>query len=132
MNKRGLIFIILIISVIGIFTLAGNANKNAKITTMPTVSQNENIPETIVTVANTGFNPQAVKIKVGTKVVWMNKSGSMVTVNSASHPAHTAYPSLNLGQFPNGSSVSLVFDKPGTYKYHNHLNPTQFGSVTVE
>lgn len=138
MNKIGLILIILVLVGAGIFLLGNNnkqANKNISTTPMPTVNQatgNENATEATVTVANSGFEPQSLTVKIGTKVVWMNKSGAEATVNSAQHPTHLVYPPLNLGQFAQDSSVSLVFDKPGEYKYHNHLNPTQFGSITVE
>ncbi len=88
--------------------------------------------ETTVTVSATGFQPQTVTIKVGEKVTWVNKSGATVSINSAVHPTHLVYPPLNLGTVADGASVSLVFPKAGTYKYHNHLNPTQFGTVVVE
>lgn len=80
----------------------------------------------------TGFDPQEVKVKVGTKVTWVNKSGHAGNVSSAVHPTHQVYPKLNLGNFDDGESLELVFDEKGTFKYHNHLNPTQFGSVVVE
>jgi len=69
---------------------------------------------------------------VGTKVVWIKKSGAVATVNSADHPTHLVYPPINMGEFKDGTSVQLVFDKPGTYKYHNHLIPSQTGTVVVE
>ena len=85
-----------------------------------------------VTLASSGFDPKAVTVKAGTRVIWLNKSGGGATVNSAVHPTHQVYPPLNLGEFPDGSSVQLVFDKAGTYKYHNHLNPSQTGTVVAE
>lgn len=90
-------------------------------------------PETkSVALTSSGFGPQSLTVKVGTKVVWTNRSGTAATVNSASHPTHLVYPLLNLGNFGNGDTLSLVFDKPGTYKYHNHLNAGQTGMVVVE
>lgn len=85
-----------------------------------------------IAVTKNGFDPDTVIIKAGTKVVWINQSGESATVNSAVHPTHLLYPPLNLGQFNDGSTVNLVFDKPGKYTYHNHLNPTQTGTVIVE
>lgn len=84
-----------------------------------------------VTVTASGFNPQVVSIKAGTKVVWVNKSGQTVNVSSDPHPTHTAYPPLNLGNFDDGEQVSLIFDKPGRYGYHNHLDASQTGTVEV-
>lgn len=85
-----------------------------------------------ITLTADGFSPKTLTIPTGTKVSWTNQSGSDGTVNSSPHPTHTDYPPLNLGNLPNGGTVSLVFDKPGTYKYHNHLNSTQFGTIIVE
>ncbi len=108
-------------------------------TSTPTVSTSSAQPtteapakEAMVTLTKDGFSPQTVTIKVGTKVTWTNKSGDIATVNSDPHPQHTAYPSLNLGEFNDGETLSFIFTKPGTYGYHNHLNPTSTGTVTVE
>lgn len=88
--------------------------------------------ETVVNETADGYKPKTVTVKVGAKVVWTNKSGEVGDVSSAQHPTHLVYPPLNLGNFDDGASVSLVFDKPGTYKYHDHLNPSRFGTVVVE
>lgn len=86
----------------------------------------------VVKVSATGFSPKEVKIKVGEVVTWMNDDTAMHNVSSAPHPTHTAYSPLNLGNIPAGSKVSLTFPTAGTYKYHDHLNPSLTGSVTVE
>ena len=78
------------------------------------------------------FSSVTVTIKTGSKVVWTNKSGGMATVNSDPHPQHTDYQPLNLGRFSDGGTLELVFDKAGTYKYHNHLDASQAGTVIVE
>lgn len=98
----------------------------------PTSSPSASQTTSIVTETNTGFTPQTVTVKTGEKVTWTNKSGAMGNVSSANHPTHLVYPKLNLGDFAEGASVSLVFDTAGTYKYHNHLNPSRFGTVVVE
>ncbi len=85
-----------------------------------------------VTLTANGFSPATLTIKAGKKVTWENKSGSTATVNSNPHPVHTAYPPLNLGNFSDGGTLSLTFDKPGTYGYHNHLNPSQSGTIVVQ
>jgi plastocyanin len=100
------------------------------ITTTPQTGQK--VSEAKVSLTKSGFSPQTVTVKSGTKVVWTNESGATATVNSSPHPAHTDYPLLNLGQFDEGETLSLAFDKPGTYKYHNHLNTSQFGTIIVE
>lgn len=98
----------------------------------PSGVEDKMMREAIVNYTATGFDLQQTKVKVGTKVTWFNKSGHAGNVSSAVHPTHQVYPPLNLGNFEDGEKLSLVFDKPGTYAYHNHLNASQFGKVIVE
>lgn len=88
--------------------------------------------EYTIKITPTGFSPKTLTIKVGATVTWMNDDSTVHQVNSAPHPTHTDYQPLNLGSIQPGGSKSLTFPVAGTYKYHDHLNPTLFGSVTVE
>jgi len=128
----------LLVLVAGFFLFTNKANKQV---TAPTVTEESPTPlsspsaqleERKVNVTKTGFEPNTLKIKVGTKVVWENKSGDTVAVNSIPHPIHNLYPILNLGSFEDGSSVRVTFTEAGTYIYHNHLNSAQTGTVIVE
>ncbi|OHA38709.1 MAG: hypothetical protein A3G03_02780 [Candidatus Taylorbacteria bacterium RIFCSPLOWO2_12_FULL_44_15c] len=60
---------------------------------------------------------------------------------SAVHPTHRAYPTSGgcLGStfdacagVQSGNSWSFKFDISGTWKYHNHLNPGDTGTIVVE
>ena len=88
--------------------------------------------ENLVTISASGFTPKSITIKAGESVTWTNNDSEKHTVNSSPHPTHTDYQPLNLGVIQPGQQKSLTFDKAGTYKYHDHLNPSLFGSVTVE
>ena len=90
------------------------------------------VEQNVVTLTANGFSPSPLTVKASTSVTFINKSGSKATVNSAPHPVHTNYPPLNLGSFADGGTLSYKFDKPGTYGYHNHLNPSQTGQVVVQ
>ena len=138
-------FKLILLSIVVLIVILGGAlllNKSSKTTTntavntqTPTSTQNKTtnqITSADVTVTSSGFEPKDLKIKVGTQVVWTNKSGKTVTVNSDNHPTHLLWPFLNLGAFDDGQSVSVSFAKSGKYTYHNHLDPSQTGSVTVE
>lgn len=87
---------------------------------------------TTVTLTDEGFSPQEITIKAGSKVVWKNNSGDTATVDSSVHPTHRDHRELNLGNFEDGEEHSLVFEEPGTYRYHDHLNASRFGTVVVE
>ena len=101
-------------------------------TTNTTASSSEQINVFTVNYTNNGFEPKAITIKFGMKVTWVNKTDKIATVSSGPHPTHTDYPPLNLGKFNPGDSLSLVFDKAGTFEYHDHLNPGEKGTVTVQ
>lgn len=141
MNKILLVIVVLIIG-LGAFTFLGNRRTApATSTKQPesTVSQEATSGGTEadkqnvnVVLGNSGFTPKDIIIKVGTRVIWINKSGAAATVSSDDHPTHLLYSFLNLGEFADSSSVQVIFNKTGKFSYHNHLNPSQTGSVTVE
>lgn len=144
MNRKlliGLVTVVIIV-VVGFVVLGGSKNQTQTSNITQTVEQQPTTPPTqaqatlkdaTVTVDSSGFSPATLTIKVGTRVIWTNKSGSDITVNSDEHPTHRLYPELNrVGPIPNASSATLVLDKPGTYKYHDHFNPSHTGTVVVE
>lgn len=85
-----------------------------------------------IELTSSGFSPKDIEVVKGTKVLWTNNSGKAATVDSTPHPVHTDYPKLNLGSFNDGQTLELVFNDLGTFKYHNHFNSSQNGSVTVK
>lgn len=154
MNKNVLIGLILAVLIIGGVVMVKNSSKNtAPVTTTTNTTQTQNPitapssavkesptkePEAMsqkedtVTLIATGFTPATITVKKGDKVVWVNKSGDVATVNSDPHPTHTNYQPLNLNSFNDGEKLELVFDKAGTYGYHDHLHPSRRGTVVVE
>lgn len=134
--------VIAIAAGIGFFAVS-NRSSNTQTTapedqvakTIPATSTPSAVPaqeQNMIELTTSGFSPSSLTIKAGDKVTWINKSGTDAIVNSSPHPQHTDYPPLNLGTFPDGGTLSLTFDKPGTYKYHNHLNTRQFGTIIVQ
>jgi plastocyanin len=103
---------------------------------------------TTVTLTDKGFSPASVTIKAGQSVMFANDSSGQMWVASGMHPTHTAYDGNNLsthcaanysGTAPfdqcsasgSGTNYTFTFTKPGTWKYHNHLNASQFGTIVV-
>ncbi len=144
------IVVVLLLALSGMYLLG--YNKNLVTTIVPTPTYHEYPSPTIsimlsataspsalpsatihqVALTANGFSPATITIQKGDTVIWTNKSGTTATVNSNPHPTHTDYPPLNLGSFNNGATLSLTFPNTGTYGYHNHLNPSQMGSVVVK
>lgn len=88
--------------------------------------------EYMVAITAEGFSPKEITIKAGSNVTWTNSDKVVHTVNSAVHPTHQVYPPLNLGNIQVGDKKSLTFEAAGIYKYHDHLNPSLTGQITVE
>lgn len=84
-----------------------------------------------VTATENGFLPQNLTIKTNDTIIWQNSRNINIMVDSSPHPEHTDYPPLNLGLIKPSESKSLSFPTTGTYRYHDHLSPTFFGSITV-
>ncbi len=96
-------------------------------------SPSATVQKNIVTITSNGFTPQVVTIKAGESVDWVNNNSTSHEVNSAVHPTHQVYPPLNnVGLLKPGEQKTLSFPTAGTYKYHDHLNPSLTGVVTVE
>lgn len=89
--------------------------------------------ENVVKISSSGFVQKDITIKAGGTVTWMNEDSEDHQVNSAPHPTHTTYKPLNtVGLLKAGEKKALMFPDAGTYKYHDHLNPSLTGSVIVE
>lgn len=89
----------------------------------------------------TAYSPKTITIKVGDTVKYINQSTVDMWPASAMHPTHKVYPTTGgcigstfdacRGIAPYGS-WSFKFDIVGSWKYHDHLNPTAWGTIVVE
>ena len=80
-----------------------------------------------------GFSPSVLRVAQGTTVTFINDATSELWVASNPHPSHTDYPELNSnGSFGQGEVFVLKFSRLGSWGYHNHLSPSQGGTIVVE
>lgn len=77
-----------------------------------------------VVIQSFAFGPQAVTVRAGTKVTWVNKDIEPHTVVSDSHKFQSEALDTN-------ESFSVTFDKAGSYGYFCTLHPHMTGTVTV-
>ena len=153
MNKNALIVLaVIVVVVVGLLVLfrgkdnnskgipqtstpaAQKANNNTgKINPEETLSDSSKQSSSIVTYTDSGFSPSSLTIKNGQTVTFKNESSGDMWVASAPHPTHTDYPEFDAKKsYSKGESYSLIFTRIGTWRYHNHMKPSNFGSVTVE
>lgn len=109
-------------------------------------ASNPPAPSTVtVTYGAGGFSPAAITVTKGDTVRFVNESEGDMWVASAPHPAHTAYDGTSLSEHCFGASAggsfdqcgasneySFTFGTAGTWKYHDHVHPSKFGSIVVE
>lgn len=82
---------------------------------------------------NNGFIPSSIRVASGTIVEFINESDTEMWVASNDHPGHEILSTFD--QFKGsrkGSLYRYVFDKQGTWKYHDHLTPSLEGVVIVD
>jgi plastocyanin len=91
--------------------------------------------EAAVTITRTkdGYEPKEVTINEGDIVEWKNESGEYHWPASDLHPTHGIYPEFDpLTAIAPGDSWRFEFDKPGVWKYHDHIRANKTGTITVK
>ena len=106
------------------------------------------LPAENITVRYTddGFSPKDITVDIGRSVTWVNESSKEMWIASAMHPTHSVYGGTTLSEhcaadatgsfdacrgLKAGESYTFTFDKAGEWKYHDHIDASKFGSVTV-
>lgn len=111
-----------------------------------------------VTYSSGSFQPQQVAITQGSTVRFENQGSSAVWPASDVHPDHQQYPGGDYSQSGSyfgsqactgenqpkdgafdpchriqpGEAWSFTFNEAGTWTYHNHLAPSQTGTIVVQ
>ncbi len=158
MNRKELILIVLVVAVIALGWIIYGKNISGNPSPQNTALRQEQkstavamaqasgffIDKTyvvIVTYTDNGFSPSEVTIPKGSAVIFRNYSSEKLRVASNPHPAHNGYPTTggcvgstfdSCDNIPQKVSWSFVFDSPGTWDYHDHLNPDKKGIVIVQ
>jgi plastocyanin len=79
-----------------------------------------------VTIEKFAFQPKALSVSVGTKVVWTNKDEEPHTVTSAGEQFKSSM------ALDGGDTYSVTFAKPGTYTYFCTVHPFMTGTIVVK
>ena len=86
----------------------------------------------VIITENGQFDPAEIKVRKGGKVTWVNKGKLFVWPASNDHPSHQMYSGFDAFKgIGNGESYSFMFEKIGTWPYHDHLNPSVSGKIIV-
>jgi plastocyanin len=91
--------------------------------------------ETMAKVRYTGdeFSPSEIEVPVGSMVEFINESDKDMWVASTPHPAHTILPTFDqFRAYKKGAIYRYIFDKKGSWEFHDHINPGVGGVVNVQ
>jgi len=90
-------------------------------------------PTATVQITADGFEPATLSVAPGTTVTWVNADDAPHQVASNPHPEHTDLSGLDSSQpIAAEQSYSFTFNETGTFGYHDHLQPTTNGMITVK
>lgn len=130
MNKKKLTALLIIaaaaiIGIIAIIILMIRSNN-------PPVSGDEKPQVAYISITDQGFVPAELKITRGMSVVWRNETTAPHQIASNPYPERSDLPGLNAqNHLLPQSEYSYTFAETGTFGYHDYLNPTINGMVTV-
>jgi plastocyanin len=106
-------------------TAAPTATSAPVATVAPTNTTTTGSSDNVVNVSNFQFSPSTLTVKAGTTVTFKGVSGDH-TVTSDAGSAMTFDQSISAG-----SSITITFANPGTYKYHCSIHASMHGTIVV-
>lgn len=133
--------IVLILAGAGIgYAMTHKKKTVTTVTTTPSSSTNTTTPATdststqatVITYSDNGFSPATITVKNGDTVTIKNTSDHTMQFDSDPHPAHTTNTELNVEKVSAGGSQTFVVKRTGTFGYHNHLDPSETGTIIVQ
>ena len=121
-------FLIVILGIFAISIFSISNNKQA-VKNCPKINP---VSQTVI-MKKDSFEPETLTIPKCTQVVFRNQDNVPRWPASNLHPTHGIYPEFDPQQ-PTESDHewSFVFDKVGSWRYHEHLAPSTRGTVIVE
>ncbi len=130
MNKKVILAIVALVVVGGVAVLYFATRPNASAPGNTNTNSAAEVGSILYT--DSGFQPSTLKVKANTMVHVVNQSSMSLQFSSDDHPTHLKDPELNMEAIQPGKEAMLKVTKTGTWGYHNHLKPTDRGTIEVE
>lgn len=143
MGKAGKLIVALVIVAVvagGVLLLTRDKDKKESTNTQTNTNATSGLnskdtakaADVTITYDGTAFVLSANTIKAGGTVMVVNNSSQNLDFSSDPHPTHTNNSELNAGDIGPGTSATFTLTTKGKWGFHNHLNSSQKGSLTVE
>ncbi len=101
--------------------------------TSPRLDDSNSSSLTTITFDDAGFRPLRLEVEVGQQVLFANESDTSLWPASNIHPTHQIYPEFDAKTpIESGDSWIFTFERPGFWRYHNHLGPERSGLIVVK
>lgn len=137
------LIIVIAAAAVGAVVLVNGSHKSANTTSVTTPTSTPGCrkdecshvtqgPSATVVFQNGQFTPKTITIKVGQSVSFLNMSNSQIQVASDPHPTHTNLKGFQSNNLDKDDAYLFIFLKAGTWGYHDHLNPSNTGTVIVQ
>lgn len=85
-----------------------------------------------ISIISSGVSPANVSVKKGQIVVWKNDDKVAHQIAADPYPTNTSLPELGRGEvLQPGDTFSFIYEKSGTFTYHDNLNPYTIKGVVV-
>ena len=110
---------------------APTTSSTSSSTQSPNSANSQSASDTI-TFDGSQFSPASLTVKSGTMVTIKNASSQDLQMDSNPHPVHTDDTDLNVGVVAVGHSQTFTVTKTGSFGYHDHLDPSIQGKITIE
>ncbi|HTJ73525.1 MAG TPA: cupredoxin domain-containing protein [Verrucomicrobiae bacterium] len=133
MNKKMIIIAVVIaLVVIGSAATAYVISQNAGAPSNKPASESSSQATATITYSDSGFSPSLTTVKAGDTVAIKNTSSGDLQFDSDPHPVHTDDTELNVGTVAPGQTATFTVTTKGTFGFHNHLNPGDKASITIQ
>ena len=84
-----------------------------------------------IQITKNGFVPASIVVDKGTKIIWTNEDEATHQLQANPHPTGESLPELKSEILNNQQTYEYTANSPGTYGYHDHVNPTTNGTIEV-
>jgi plastocyanin len=122
MRLRSLILPVLAAAGVAVlaFTIASHGTRSSGSVSSTPVSA----AAVTIKIKNFAFAPPTLTVKVGTRVTWINEDGT-------AHTATADQGSFDTGTLNQGQSMTIQFNKPGTFTYHCSFHAFMTAAIKV-
>jgi len=90
-------------------------------------------PQATISMTDVGFSPATITVAAGTTISFVNDGQALHWPASFIHPAHQVLSGFDSNRgVATGDRYSYTFTEAGSWQFHDHLNPSVTGTITVE